>query len=208
MQLQHPFGVITPTEDGDVLTVLAGAQSSFTSGDVVRLAAGEWSRSGVRRSLDRLAVQGLVESTRVGSGYAFRLNRDHLAAEHVIAIANLRREFIERLRQGLRGAPHPPLWAAMFGSAARGEMSSDSDIDIFLVLDRRVDRDDWADWSTDFASDVTRWTGNDARLMEMTEGEVRDGAAGGDRILTSVAADAIVLVGERRWLHRQLRRAG
>src|SRR5690625_1476595 len=102
MQLQHPLGVITPTVDGDVLTVLAGATSTFTSGDVLRLAAGNWSRSGIRKSLDRLVTQGVVDVVTVGAGYAFSLNRDHLAAPYIIGIAHLRSELLDRLSTALR----------------------------------------------------------------------------------------------------------
>ena len=206
MQLQHPLRVITPTVDGDVLTVLAGATTSFTSGDVLRLASGSWSRSGIRKSLDRLAAQGIVDVVKVGAGYAFSLNRDHLAAPYVVGIAHLRAELLDRLSAALREeAPGPPRWAALFGSAARAQMTLTSDIDIFVVPSDDVDPDVWADWSAGFSSSVSRWTGNDARLLEMSTAEVARSVTSGDPILTSVARDAVPLLGDPRWLHRQLR---
>lgn len=205
MQLQHPFGVVTPTVDGDVLAVLAGARTTFTSGDVTRLAAGDWSRSGVRKSLDRLAAQGIVEVAKVGAGYAFSLNREHLAAHHILGIAGVRRQLLDRLSSALGEAPTPPVWAALFGSAARGQMSLTSDIDIFMVPEASADRDAWVDWSADFSSRVTRWTGNDTRILEMSVDEVSVGAADGEPLLASVAAEGIPLLGNPRWLHRQLR---
>lgn len=206
MQLQRPFAVITPTVDGDVLAVLAGADTAFTSGDVTRLAAAEWSRSGVRKSLDRLVRQGIVDVSRVGAGYGFKLNRDHLAAQHIVALANLRSALVQKVASELASAPQEPVWAAMFGSAARGDMSAVSDIDIFLVPGHHADMDAWADWSTRFSSTISRWTGNDVRLLEMTESEVAAGAASDDPILTSIANDAVPLFGSSTWLRRQLKR--
>ena len=206
VQLQHPFGVITPTVDGDVLAVLAGADAVFTSGDVARLAEGEWSRSGVRRSLDRLVEQGIVDVARVGAGYSFSLNRDHLAAQYIIALANLRATLVQRIGAVLESARQPLVWAAMFGSAARAEMTPTSDIDIFLVCRDSADSETWGAWSGDLAAMISRWTGNDTRLLEMTQSEVEAGAASGDPVLVSIATDALPLFGETAWLRRRVKK--
>lgn len=56
--------------------------------------------------------------------------------------------------------------AWLFGSAARGDGSETSDIDIAVVRADSVDPDD-ADWSSqlvELSDAVTRWTGNDASV--------------------------------------------
>jgi arsenite-transporting ATPase len=66
------------------------------------------------------------------------------------------------------------VYAALFGSAARGDMRPDSDIDIFLVRPTGSQLEAWERASSAFADRVTRWTGNDARVLEMTQAEVQE----------------------------------
>jgi predicted nucleotidyltransferase len=192
--------VITPTLDGDVLAVLAAADAPHTVGGVQRL-LGSRSAEGIRKVLARLTAQGTVTSQRVGNVVSYRLNREHLAAEHITGLANLRATLMDRVRTHVQGWPTPPVWAALFGSAARGQMRPESDIDLFLV-DPAVDPERWAALVGQLSTAVTRWTGNDARVLSMTEAEVQAGAVTRDPILQSMLDDALTISGEPTWLRR------
>jgi len=205
MQTQHPFAVITPTLDGDVLAVLAAADAAHTVGGVQQLLGGR-SYEGVRKVLKRLTAQGTVTSQRVGGITGYRLNREHLAAGHIIALANLRSALVDRVRTYVEAWPTPPVWAALFGSAARGQMRPDSDIDIFVV-DPAVDPARWEALVDELSREVTRWTGNDTRVLSMTEVEVSAGAMTRDPILQSLLDDALTISGEPTWLRRAVVRA-
>ncbi len=205
MQLQSPFAVVTPTLDGEILAVLARAESGFTVGQIRSLLPHR-SDEGIRKALHRLSAQGIVNSERMSSVVGHRLNRRHLAAPQVIAIARLRDTLIERMQESLDAWPTPPRWTALFGSAARGEMRVDSDIDLFLV-DPGVDAELWETLTSAFAADVSAWTGNDLRILSLTEKEVRLGAAKRDPIIESLLADALVVSGPTDWLRRTVRSA-
>lgn len=205
MQIQHPLAVITPTLDGDVLAVLARADAPYTVGSVQRLLEGR-SYAGIRKVLDRLAQQGTVTAQRVGGVISYRLNREHLAAPHIVALANLRSTLMDRTRLHVEAWPTPPVWAALFGSAARGEMRPESDIDLFLV-DPAVDPPRWEALVDQLAGEVSRWTGNDARVLSMTEAEVRAGAVSRDPILQSLLDEALTISGEPTWLRLAVARA-
>lgn len=205
MQLQSPFAVITPTLDGEVLAVLARVESNLTVGQVRSLLPHR-SDEGIRKALRRLSAQGIVNSEHVGGVVGHRLNRRHLAAPQVVAIARLRDTLIERMQEGLKVWPTPPRWTALFGSAARGEMRIDSDIDLFMV-DPGVDVELWETWTSAFAADVSAWTGNDLRILSLTEDELRLGAAKRDPIVESLLADALVVSGPPDWLRRTVRSA-
>lgn len=205
MQLQHPFAVVTPTLDGEILPVLARVESSLTVGQI-RTLLPHRSDEGIRKALRRLSAQGIVTSEHVGDVVAHRLNRRHLAAPQVVAIARLRDTLIERMQESLAAWPTPPQWTALFGSATRGEMRVDSDIDLFVV-DPGVDAELWETWTSAFAADVSAWTGNDLRILSLTEEEVRLGAVKRDPIIESLLADALVVSGPTDWLRRTVRGA-
>lgn len=207
VDLSRPLSVISPTVDADVLAVLALAEASFTGRQVHHL-TGRHSESGVRRALHRLAEQGIVARGRVGSADAYHLNRDHLAAPHIEALARLRTEFLLRVSSAANGWPISAEFVAVFGSAARGDMRADSDIDLFVVRPDPVDGDDvgWRDQLADLAGCVTRWTGNDGRVFELSAAEVRTGLERDEPVLADIREEAIIMAGPRGYLRRASRR--
>jgi len=132
MDLSDPTGAVTPTLDGPVLAVLAVAGRPLTVGDVARIAA-RGSEIGIRRCLARLVEQGIVRATLVGRNQVHELNREHVAAEVAVALAGLRTELWRRMRDDLQSWRVKPLYACVFGSAARGDGDEASDIDVLLV---------------------------------------------------------------------------
>src|SRR5665647_1532273 len=165
MELSHPLATITPTLDGDVLAVLAQHEVTFTTGQLHRVLT-QYSVEGIRRVLVRLSRQGVVRAERVGNAFAYRLNTDHLAAGPIIELANLQRTLLARIEERLGEWAFPPAYAAVFGSAARGTMTSTSDLDLLLVRTDETPRDIWDAQVGALAVDVTKWTGNDTRPLE------------------------------------------
>jgi predicted nucleotidyltransferase len=204
MELHRPLATVTPTLDGDVLTVLAGFDGPFTTGQLHRV-LGKHSEEGIRKVLRRLVRQGIVHADRVGNAFAYRLNRDHLAAEHVIGLAGLRGKLLQRIESALEAWKTRPKYGAVFGSAARGSMTVDSDVDLLLVRPDEADQDHWALQVDGLAADVSRWTGNDARILEFTEGEVV--SRGRDEpVLSDVLRDGLTVAGRHAWLAGQIRK--
>lgn len=200
MRLSHPMQLVTPTVDGDVLVVLARTEQGFTPGEVQRL-IGTHSIHGIRKALNRLTEQGIVQAERRGNATIYTFNHLHIAAQAISEIANVRQALINRLRDQLAGFTLAPTYAALFGSAARDDMRPDSDLDLFLV--RPDDLDDAAvdAWERDvheLSQQATAWTGNDTRVLELSEGEVAGGLANqDDPVLDSIREDGIHLAGPR-----------
>lgn len=213
MQSQRPLAVVTPTLDGDVLTVLAGADAAFTPGLVARLLAEPFAQTrrngpsvpGVRNALQRLEEQGVVDVERAGHAHQYRLNREHLAAPAILALSGQFRALLERLEERFASWEHPPVYAALFGSAARQQMRPGSDLDVFVVRPDIVEEDVWEADVGRLSHDSTRWTGNDTRVLTMTEDEVATAATSGDPLLESVQREGLVLAGRHEWLRRALR---
>ena len=202
MELHRPLSTVTPTLDGDVLAVLARSDSPYTTGQLRRVLAGP-SEEGIRKVLQRLAKKGIVRATRVGNAFSYDLNRSHLAAEHVVGLARLQETFLDRLTEHLESWRIPPVYAAVFGSAARGSMTVASDLDLLLVRRAKADVEIWDNQVERLAADVTSWTGNDTRVLEYTDTELTQ--HGSQPVLRDVVAEGLTVVGSRAWLVAQLR---
>lgn len=200
MELHRPLATITPTLDGDVLMVIARHDATFTTGQVHRILT-QHSEEGIRKVLRRLTGQGIVLSERIGNAYAYRFNHEHLAAHYIVELARLQEIFLARLQDLLQDWPNPPLYGAVFGSAARGRMTDSSDVDVLLVRPTGVADAEWDDQVDDLATTITRWLGNDARVLEFTEHEV----TASEPVLHDVLREGLTVAGQRSWLAKQLR---
>jgi predicted nucleotidyltransferase len=199
--LQRPFEALTPTLDGSVLQVLAGADTQFTVSRVTAL-VGDASTAGVRKALNRLVGQGLVARRGDGVAYLYELNRSHLLAGPVLEIARARETLRERVAEHASTWPQPPLLLALFGSAARGQMHQDSDLDVLAVADEAEDR--WLDDLGSLCDDLTSWTGNDARPLVLTPDELTSER---DAVVVEIGRDALVLFGDTALLRHARRLA-
>jgi predicted nucleotidyltransferase len=202
MELHRPLSTVTPTLDGDVLAVLARSDVAFTTGQLRRLLEGP-SEEGVRKVLQRLTKQGVVSSTRVGNVFSYQLNRDHLAAEHIIGLARLQEQLLDRLSDRLASWRIKPVFAAVFGSAATGSMTVGSDLDLLIVFPVRHSEEEWREQVDELAAEVTRWTGNDTRPVEFAETEIVGRSR--DPLMMEVVNRGIPVIGSRSWLLRRLR---
>lgn len=206
MQLNKPFATVTPTLDGDVLAVLASADVTFTISQVQRI-LGTASGEGIRKVLNRLSAQGVVLHDEVGRTHTYRLNPEHLAAPPIMALSRLNSTFLDRLEQHLVEWEAALRYAAVFGSAATGRMRPDSDIDVLLVRATDSEDDAWDQRVTELARLVTAWTGNDGRIVEYAEDELRAAVAAGEPLLDDVSKQGVTVAGTRAWFAAQLRPA-
>lgn len=198
MRLSRLLEVITPTVDGDILTVLGRADGPFSGRQIHRL-AGRHSEAGIRKALDRLVEQGIVTRQRVGNTHLHSLNQHHLAAA-IRALARPREKAFELMGDALRAWPHPPALAAVFGSAARQQEALDSDIDVLLIPPAQRNEEAWQQAVSSFTSSVSKATGNDVRVLELTTDELW--APGNEALRQGLQKDTVILLGNRHLLTR------
>ncbi len=196
MDLCRPYSAVAPTVEGDVLVVLAGTTHPLTGRQVARLAR-RGSVAGVAKALDRLDRQGLVTRLDAPPASLYTLNRRHIAAPVVEALAGLRAQFLSRLRDALSAWEIQPVHASLFGSAARGDGALDSDVDVFLVRPAVIDGEE-ATWSEQLASLsdlVFASTGNRAGIIDFAEQDIEQLLEESPPVLEELRRDAIDLAG-------------
>jgi len=145
-----------------------------------------------------LVEHGLVDRMEAGRTLLYTLNRNHLLAPVVEHMAEARNELVQRLRDEIAAWRPLPAHASLFGSAARGDGSTDSDIDLFVVRPAKVDADDpaWSDQVDRLARAVRGWTGNNAGVVELSEDELAQLRKDPPPVIDELRRDAIDLGGE------------
>jgi predicted nucleotidyltransferase len=196
MDVERPYTAVCPTLDGEVLHVLARTTGVLTGREVAAL-TGRRSHSGVLDALHRLTEHGLVTRVELNRAYLFTLNREHLAVPAVEILMGMRAELLRQLRGAFDSWEIAPAHASMFGSAARGDGGTGSDIDLLVVRPGGV-ADDNATWRAqlaDLKDQIRRWTGNHAQIVELADEEVIRLRNDERAIVAALRSDAVVLYG-------------
>jgi len=192
MNLGTPLLDVSPAVRGALLQVLARLEQPVTRRQLA--AAAGVSPGNASAVIEDLIRAGLVNGTVAGRSSMVVLNRNHLAAGPLLALAGLRGELIRRLRQrlsqwpGLEGA-----W--IFGSVVRGDADGESDIDLLIVAHDLQAPDLHANLAQ-LQADVRSWTGNDLQLVEHTPESWRELVHSKNPLVEQLRLDGIALAGD------------
>jgi hypothetical protein len=196
VDVARPYAAVAPGVEGDALVVLAGTTAPLTGRQIARLARRGTSPS-ISAALERLVEHGLVHRQVAGRAYLHTLNRDHVAAPVVEALASLRTELLHRLRETLGRWEPAPLHASMFGSSARADGDTSSDIDVLIIRSDAVGEEDaaWRAQVDALGGSVLAWTGNHAGISELGEADLAELRRKPPPILEDLRVDGIDLAG-------------
>lgn len=209
MDLSSPISSVIPSGHGVVLSVLARTDQPMSGRRVAELTGGQLSPKGTNNVLRALASAGVVLVENHPPAKLYRLNRRHLAAGSVSALAHLRSSLLAGLREHLDRWGAPPTAAWLFGSAARGEGHNESDIDVLIVRPADVDPSDvvWLAQLEELVDDVRAWTGNPCSVVEYSETEFERLMAGDERLADELRTDGVHLAGRLQLRDLRRRRA-
>jgi len=196
MDLSHPIRGIIPTLDGPVLEVLAQTTRGLSGREVQRL-AGTGSPRGVRLVLTRLVREGLVRAEEHPNAILYTANRAHLAWPAIESLTRLRSQLLERLRTAISEWRVAPLHASLFGSAARGDGSSESDIDLLLIRPDGVGDGDetWQGQVDTLRETAHALTGNRCQMLDIDRERLAQHIAARDPLVDEWLRDEVLLVG-------------
>lgn len=194
MDWQRPYKMVATGVRGDVLAVLARGSEPMTGREIARRAG--VSQQGARTALDDLEAQGLVIAREVPPAILYELNREHVAASIIDSLAQLRDAVFERIREHVSTWSPPPVNVTVFGSAARGDATTDSDLDVLVVRpDGAAEGSSWQEHAPRLADAIRRWCGNPAQILEYAEHEVRERSASHDRLLARIRREGRTVFG-------------
>ena len=149
------------------------------------------------RVMPHLVQLGVVERHEVPPSSLFRLNRAHVAAKPIMALARSRDDALHQLGAAAAKMKVQPESVIVFGSFARGEADAQSDIDAVVVR-----RDDVAEGDDDWADAVELWreearaiTGNRTEVIEAGRAEIARKLAGNASLWRDVARHGVVVHG-------------
>lgn len=196
MDVARPYTAVSPSLDCDVLVVLARTTRPLTGREIARLAT-RGSQRGINDVLHRLVGHGLIDAQEAGPAMLYTLNRDHIAAPAVEVLADLGGELLGRLQAAIEAWEVAPIHASLFGSAARGDGDTKSDIDLFIVRPNDVDEEDarWRDQLDRLAKYVRRSTGNHAAISEVAAADLAGLQRENRPVVNDLREDAVTLVG-------------
>lgn len=167
MNVAAPILDIVPGARGRILHALCWSQTGISGREIAR-------RAGVPGStaapiLLDLAAAGVVTQELGAPAYRYTLNRTHVLAAGVLALANTHVELIRHLRTRIAEWSTAPVAAWMYGSTARSDGDRDSDIDLLFVLPDGLDDEQRQRWHDDqvapLMDEVLDLTGNQASFL-------------------------------------------
>ncbi|GAB96953.1 hypothetical protein BJY21_002010 [Kineosphaera limosa] len=195
MDVSHPLrGLLTPAMAG-VIEVLTATHTPLTGREVHRLIRGDVSLGATQQALASLESLGLVDTQPAGRAQLHTFNREHVLAEALLSLVGAPSTLEEWLASAIQDWPQPPVAAWLFGSAARGEATAQSDIDVVFVGPAGFDVTFWDEPIAILSEAVLRRTGNAMETLVLTENELEDSDERGDRLIDELRQDARPLVG-------------
>ena len=195
MDFVHPVRAVIPGVQGRVLAVLAETTADLNLRTLARLAGVSVAQAS--RVMPDLVELGLVERHEVPPSSQFRLNHENVAAQAILDLARSRDTAMHRIGFAANSLSVPPVSIIVFGSLARGEADSQSDLDAVVVRPDETAEDDDA-----WAAEVERWrsearaiTGNRVEVLEVSHHEVRARLDGNATLWRDIVRDGVTVYG-------------
>lgn len=192
MELSSPSSDLIGRNDAALLTRLDAVSTPLSGRELARL-AGQLTHTTAQRSLNRFVEIGLVRRIRIGSAFAYELNREHVYWAGLELLLASRRRIDETIRSIV--SRHPVASSvAVFGSYARNEATSASDLDIVVVF-----TDDAEEVMKERCLDdllrLDRIIGNPVQVLPVSMSVLDDMVDAGDALIDSWLDDARMVSG-------------
>ncbi len=197
MDFVRPIEAIVPGAQGRLLAVLVETTAELNLRTIAQLAG--ISQAQASRLLPDLVALGVIERWEVPPASLFRLVPEHVASRALLALGRSTDTALDEIGRLAGALPRPPASVIVFGSFARREAETDSDIDVVVVRPAEVGEDDDA-WSVSleaWRSEVRRLTGNPVEILEVSADEAVSKLGSRAQLWADIRRDGRVVHGLR-----------
>ena len=186
MNFGEPFGGIIPGARGAVLAVLLRTGTPLTGRQIHGLISDTHGLSSTQVALKALTQMGLVDTQTVGRAGVHVINEQHASVAPLRALVDP----IAALESAIGEVIDASVKAViLFGSVARGEATSNSDIDLAVIASST-----WDD-RIRLQDIVQKRLGNHCDVLVFTHAEFTRLAAIGEPVVADIVRDGVTLVG-------------
>ena len=175
MLLQNPIEAFSnPAADYPILGVLEKARKPMSTTAISKRCEAV-PRISAHKSLTRLTQHGILKQEMLGNTYFYEINRKHVLYEAIREILQAPKSLFDSIASDISQWNSPPLAVYLFGSAARNQMTVESDIDILFLFEHDdSNKEDCLDSVYSLCEEITEKTGNTTNPVIFTQEEVKN----------------------------------
>lgn len=195
MDITRPGKAILGAGMQAVLEVLDGTTRPLTGREIARLA--ELSHNGAHQILRTLSDHGIIEAETAGRAILYRLDREHVLVGPLVDLLHARERAVDLIAEAISDWGIAPAHASLFGSVARGDGNTTSDVDVLVIRVDGLDPDDsqWRAQLDAVGRQGYAWTGNRLAWFELSWSELRSAVDRDEPIVEEWRRDARWLAG-------------
>ncbi len=195
MNFRKPIEEVIPGAQGKLLNVFAHTSTNLSTSTAARLSGVSLAQAS--RILPELARLGILERTNVPPSITYCFIPDNLASKAISLLSQLREIAIDELRKLALAKVDPSVSLVLFGSFARGEADSESDIDVLLVHpDDSQEIEGWSEGVEEWRHCAQLLTGNEVQLMAVNRSEIDRLLCSGRPVWLDILRDGIAISGK------------
>lgn len=193
MNLAEPADLVMPHATAALLRVLVRADASFSIRQLARLA--EVSAPRAVEIVNRASERGLILVEQAGRSRMCRFNREHLAANAIIDLVTMRERILLALESEITSWSIQPLHASLFGSAARGDGGTESDIDVLVIRPEEAVENIWDEQKYASGLRLMAKIGNSVSWFDISVAELKSASDASEPILSEWKSESVRLFG-------------
>jgi DNA-binding transcriptional ArsR family regulator len=197
MDLSEPGRAFSGSLTMPILRALDGRSTPASAAQVAR-SAHLGTAAGIGRALERLSKHGLCNREELGGRALYSLNYEHVLYRAIRIALDADGTLVKNLKRALSSWDPEPIAGVLFGSAARRDGDSESDVDLLLVRPAMSSGHRerlWAPQVHQLRIDVQRWTGNHLQTIDWSTNSLRRYASRGEPLVDDLMKDGVLLTG-------------
>ena len=193
MNTGEPTDIALPRATAAVFRVLAGADASFSIRQLARVAGVSAPRA--IEIVNHASERGLILVELAGRSRMCRLNREHLAAGALIDLVTIRQRMLHAIEDEIASWRIAPMHTSLFGSAARGDGNSHSDLDLLLIRPISEPDKEWEEQKYTSGVRLRAKIGNHVSWFDISSTELKRAMRASEPIIVEWKRDSIHLSG-------------